>query len=287
VTLRLGLLLVFLAPVVSWSQAHIGRHGGAFRPQEDVLYLWTGRQVARVFPGFEGLAADLYWLRTVQYFGGQRLYSREKRFELLRPLVEITTALDPRLEIAYRYGAVFLSEHPPVGAGRPREGIEVLREGAQRNPRSWRLRQDLGFFHFLYLNDARRAAAILDQAADMPGAAFWLRTLAADLLAKGGDRAAAREMWQQMFSQAEEGVLRENAWHQIQILDALDLADRLRAAVSAYEELRGRPPARLDELVRAGVWRGPLADNAGVPFDYDEKTGRVGISRTSPLWRPF
>jgi tetratricopeptide (TPR) repeat protein len=286
VTLRLGLLLALLAPAVPWAQAHVDRYGGVFRPQEEVLYLWTGGQVARVFPGFDGLAADLYWLRTVQYFGGERLYSREKRFELLHPLIEITTSLDPRLEIAYRYGAVFLSEPPPVGAGRPREGIDVLQQGAQRNPRSWRLSQNLGFFYFLYLHDARRAAAVLERAADIPGAAFWLRTLAADLLAKGGDRAAARKMWQRMLDQAEKGVLKENAREQIRILDALDMADRLRAAVAAYERSRGRRPESLAELARSGAWRGPLVDSAGVPFHYDEKTGEVGVARSSPLWRP-
>lgn len=286
-TARLGLLLALLAPVVPWAQSHIDRHAGLFRSQEEVLYLWTGEQVARVFPGFEGFLADVYWLRTVQYFGGQRLFAHGKHFELLRPLVEITTALDPRMEIAYRYGAVFLSEAPPVGAGRPREGIEVLREGAQRNPRSWRLRQNLGFFYFLYLRDARRAAAVLDQAADIPGAAFWLRTLAASLLAKGGDRAAARQMWQRMFDQAEEGVLKENARLQLRILDALDMADRIGAAVAAYERSRGRRPGSLYELARSGFWRGPLVDSAGVPFHYDEKTGQVRVSRTSPLWRPF
>jgi tetratricopeptide (TPR) repeat protein len=287
VTARLGLLLALLAPVVPWAQAHIDRHGGVFRPQEEVLYLWTGEQVARVFPGFEGLLADVYWLRTVQYFGGQRLFARDKRFELLRPLVEITTALDPRMDIAYRYGAVFLSEPPPVGAGRPREGIEVLREGAERNPASWRLRQNLGFFYFLYLHDARRAAAVLQRAADIPGAAFWLRTLAADLLARGGDRAAARQMWQRMFDQAEEGILKENARIQLRILDALDMADRLGAAVAAYERSRGRRPESLAELARSGFWRGPLVDGEGVPFHYDEQTGKVEVSRTSPLWRPF
>jgi hypothetical protein len=69
-----------------------------------VLYLWSGEHVKRLVPGFENLAADLYWLRTVQYFGGQRLFVSDKRFELLRPLIDITTTLDPRLEIAYRYG---------------------------------------------------------------------------------------------------------------------------------------------------------------------------------------
>jgi tetratricopeptide (TPR) repeat protein len=281
-------LLVFLllAPVIPWSQAQIDRRVGTYRAQEEVLYLWSGDQVKRLFPGFEGLAADLYWLRTVQYFGGERLFSREKRFELLRPLVDISTTLDPRLEIAYRYGAIFLSEAPPVGAGRPREGIEVLERGVKNLPDSWRLRQDYAFFHYLYLGETEKAAAILNEAAAMPGAAFWLRTLAADLLAKGGNRQDARRMWQQMYEQGEEGIIKQNARVRLEILDSLDLADRLADLVQEVKKRTGRRPARLEELAQSSVWRGPLTDAEGTPFGYDPETGRVFIARESPLWRP-
>jgi hypothetical protein len=286
VTWRLALLLVLLVPAVPWSQRQIDRGAGTFRVQEEVLYLWSGTHVKRLFPGFEGLAADVYWLRTVQYFGGQRLFASNKRFELLRPLIEITTTLDPRLEMAYRYGATFLSEPSPLGAGRPREGIEVLEAGTRAIPSSWRLRQDLGFFHFIYMHDAERAAAVLNEAADLPGAAFWLRTLAADLLAKGGERAASRRMWQQMFDQSEAGIIKENARSRLRILDSFDRADRLAALAAELGRRRGRLPARLEELREAGLSGGPLVDAAGVPFGYDPGTGSVFISKRSPMWRP-
>jgi hypothetical protein len=286
VTRRLVLALVLLLPAVPWTQTHIDRRAGEFRAQEEVLYLWSGTHVKRLFPGFEGLAADVYWLRTVQYFGGQRVFAAHKRFELLRPLIEITTTLDPRLEIAYRYGAIFLSEPSPIGAGRPREGIAVLEAGVGNNPGSWRLRQDLGFFHHIYLHDSERAAAILNEAGDLPGAAFWLRMLAADLLAKGGERANSRRMWQQMFEQAEAGILKENARLRLQILDSRDLADRLTELVAERERRTGQRPARLDELRAVGLWHGPFVDASGTPFGYDPREGRVFIDRMSPMWRP-
>jgi hypothetical protein len=286
VTRSLGVLLLLLVPVVPWSQGRIDAHAGEFRAQEEVLYLWSGEQVKKLFPGFEGLAADLYWLRTVQYFGGERLFAGDKRFELLRPLIEITTTLDPRLEIAYRYGAVFLCEPPPNGAGRPEEGVEVLEKGTRNLPDSWRLRQYLGFFYFLYLRDAHTAARILNEAADLPGAAFWLRTLAADLLARGGDRESSRAMWRQIRDQAEEGILRRHAELHLAILDSLDRADQLTRRVDEFERRRGHRPKALAELVRAGLWQGSLKDLNGVPFRYDEETGKVTIARESPLWRP-
>jgi hypothetical protein len=280
------LALALLAPVIPWSQAQIDRKLGIFRSQEEVLYLWSGDHVKRLFPGFETLAADVYWLRTVQYYGGERRFAQDKRFDLLQPLVEITTTLDPRLEIAYRYGAIFLSETPPVGAGRPRDGIRLLERGTRENPLSWRLRQDYGFFHEVYLGDTRRAAAILAEAADLPGAAFWLRTLAADLLTKGGDRATSRLMWTQMFEQAEKGIIKENARFRLQILDSLDLADHLSGLVAEFERRKGRRPTRLVELRETGLWGGPLVDFGGTPFGYDEKSGRVFISPESSMWRP-
>ncbi|HXY39401.1 MAG TPA: hypothetical protein VEQ10_07005 [Vicinamibacteria bacterium] len=282
---RALLVALLLAPAVPWSQARIDTAVGRFRAQDEVLYLWSGQQARKLFPGFESLAADVYWLRTVQYFGGQRVFARGKRFELLRPLIDITTTLDPRLEIAYRYGAIFLSEASPFGAGRPREGVEVLELGVRNLPSSWRLRQDLGFFYYLYLHDPEHAAEVLSRAADVPGAPYWLRTLAADVLAKSGDRQRSRRMWQQMYDQAEPGAIRENAKEHLRRLDSLDLADRLTEEAHRVAERAGHPPATLDELRALAEGHLPTVDAAGVPFSYDPKKGVVAIARDSPMWR--
>jgi hypothetical protein len=279
-------LWLLFVPAVLYSQIRVDRLLGSFRTQHEVLYLWSAKHVRLLFPGFENLAADVYWLRTVQYFGGQRLFAREKRFELLSPLIEITTTLDPRLEIAYRYGAIFLSEPVPFGAGRPHDGIALLERGVRALPASWRLRQDLGFFEFLYLRDARRASETLRDASNIPAAPFWLRSMAADVLTKGGERGMARRMWQEMYQQAEDGIFKANARTQLQVLDALDQADRLTHLVKEHEARLGRRPASLDELVRSGLLHESPADPAGVPFVYDREPGTVRVSPSSPLWRP-
>jgi hypothetical protein len=271
---------------LAWVQERIDGRLGAFRSQEEVLYLWSGQQVKRLFPGFESLAADIYWLRTVQYFGGQRLFSRDKRFELLPVLADITTTLDPRLEIAYRYGAIFLCEPRPVGAGNPEQGISLLEKGVRALPLDWRLRQQLGFFHFIFLHDGKRASEVLMEASRLPGAAFWLKSLAAEIVGKQGDRAAARRMWWQMYEESEIGVLKANAADRLQVLDALDAADALTARVAEYRRRFGANPATLDQLPRAGLFTDSLVDPSGTPFAYDPASGAVSVSRGSPLWRP-
>jgi len=281
---RLAWLLLLL-PLVPWTQTRIDRSLGGFRAQEEVLYLWSGDQVRRLAPGFEGLMADVYWLRTVQYFGGQRVFATEKRFDLLEPLIDITVTLDPRFEIAYRYGASFLAEPWPIGAGKPESAVSLLERGVRNLPRSWLLQQHLGFYAYFFLRDPRRAADALLAARKLPGAPPWLETMAADFLAKGGERQTARKMWARLYEQQEEGPLKRNALNQLQRLDALDAADALERFTAEFRRRRGRWPDSFQELGQAGFLPFPPVDPTGVPFQYDPQGGKVEIARESALWR--
>jgi hypothetical protein len=278
------LSIAVLAGCVPFLVGAIDARRGRFRTQEEVLYVWSGDHVRTLSPGLENVLADIYWLRTVQYFGGQRVFAKEKRFDLLTPLIDITTALDPRFELAYRYGAAFLAEPFPIGAGQPEAAVALLQRGAQANPHSWRIFQDWGFFHFFFLHEAQKASEILIRAAEIPGAPTWLRSSAADFLVKGGERTTARAVWQHLFEQGEE-FMRENAVFNLQRLDALDAIDAHVAAVKEFEARFGRRPGSLAELGPAGLLRAPLADISGVPFDYDADSGAVSIGRSSRFWR--
>ncbi len=66
----------------------------------------------------------------------------------------------------------------------------------------------------------------------------------------------------------------------LRIYDSLDRADRLASLVASYRTRTGRNPRRLEELVASGLWSGPLADVAGVAFDYDERHWS-GLDRTA------
>ena len=85
---------------------------------EDVLFITSPKAVKRLSLGYDGLLADIYWTRAVQYFGGRHV-AGASHFRLLAPLLEITTTLDPHLVVAYQFGANFLSPKPPNGAGMP------------------------------------------------------------------------------------------------------------------------------------------------------------------------
>src|SRR5512146_3256870 len=66
---------------------------------KEVLYISSPRALKRLSLGYDGLLADIYWTRAVQYFGGHHR-QENARYELLEPLLDITTTLDPHLIVA-------------------------------------------------------------------------------------------------------------------------------------------------------------------------------------------
>ncbi len=279
---RLLLVLLLAALLAPWAQSRVDLARKEMGPEPDTSSVWTGRVVRALSLGYSDLLADLYWMRAIQYYGRQKLAGAG--FADLAPLLDTAAELDPRFSIVYRYGAVFLSEAAPVGAGKPEMGIALLARGADRNPLEWRLRQEEGLFTFFYMDDPKRGSEILLRASKIPGAPDWMSALAAQVLSKGGELEASLSMWSIIREQSEPGILRENAGDQIKIVRSRILARDAQKAIQSYRERTGDVTSSPDQLRRAGVISG-FADLTGVEFDFDPQTGAVSISRRSVLWR--
>ena len=277
---------VFAALLVPLAEGRIDGVIETMGPEPDVSSVWTGPVVRAFSLGFSNVLSDLYWLRAIQYYGRQKLANAPTGYADLAPLLETAAELDPRFEIVYRYGAVFLSEQMPIGAGQPEKGVTFLRKGADRNPGNWSLRQDQGLFMAVYLNDSAGGSAALRQAAEIPGSAPWLKPLSAKVLADGGNLEASLQLWTIIRDQSEPGALRENAEAQLRVVKNRLFARQLQEAIADYRDRTGDKTATLAELRARGVIS-TTRDMAGVPFDFDPATGVVGISRASPLWRRF
>src|ERR1051325_10479744 len=81
---------------------------------QETLYISSPKVLKRLSLGYDGLLADIYWTRAVQYFGGH--HASDGEYQLLAPLLTITTTLDPKMLPAYEFGSNFLSPKPPDGA---------------------------------------------------------------------------------------------------------------------------------------------------------------------------
>ncbi len=253
------------------------------RETERILYVRSGETARRLTFDFDALAADVDWIRAIQHYGGDRLFAaRTRKYELLYPLLDLTTTLDPYFTIAYRFGAIFLSEPAPGGPGRPDQAIQLLQKGLVAQPHKWQYFHDIAFVHYWHLRDVKTAAEWFQRAGQQPNSPNWLKPLAAGMLTAGNDRASARLLWTQILESDQEWM-RRTAARSLQQLDALDLIDQLQAVVGKFPPASGTPFSWVD-LGKRGILRGIPVDPAGTPFDLDPATGQVAIAKSSPLW---
>lgn len=256
-----------------------------YEPTNPLLWLNSGLPVKRLSLGYSNLASDLYWMRAIVYYGGKRRGAEAGRdFELLAPLLNLTTSLDPRFRVAYRFGAIFLTEAYPSGPGRPDLAIALLERGMQANPQAWEYPHDIGFVYYWWLHDYTKAGEWFNRAGDLPGAADWLKPLAANTLAEGGDRRSSRLLWSKILETSDVDWLRQSATKTLKQLDARDQIDALNQVVDRFAASRGHRPQSWQELIAGGWLRGVPLDPTGVPYSLDPATGRIGLTQESSLW---
>jgi hypothetical protein len=268
-----------------------------FPPAEaggESLYITSGRAARHLAVGYSALAADLYWIRAIQYYGGtKRAQDARQRaphpaapassYPFLFPLLDLTTSLDSRFNIAYRFGAVFLAEAAPGGAGRPELAIALLEKGLRARPDKWEYMQDIGFVHYWWRHDYQSAATWFDRASQVPGAPWFLRSLAANTHTEGGDRRSSRTMWEAIRASAEIDWLRNDAERRLKQLDAMEFIDALQQRVDRFTVAFHAEPRDWSQLIRAGVIPGLPVDPTGTPYELDA-SGRVKLSSSSSLW---
>ena len=281
--LRLAVLLVVLvAGVVGLQAVHEYNGGKPASTTANLLYVRSPDAMRRMALSYDSLLADLYWVRAIQHYGTTRLSTDPgTRFDLLYPLLDLTTSLDPHFTVAYYFGSLFLAEPPPGGPGRPDQAIALLEKGLEALPDRWELAQSIGFVHYWWLQDYEEAAAWFATASEFPSAPIWMAPLAAVTLAEGGSRESSRLLWREIAQGVDDEWFRNEATRRLRQLDAMDHIDALGNAVVAFEQGTGRTPSGWEEMWRAGYLPGVPVDPTGFPYSLE--SGVVGLGPGSPL----
>jgi tetratricopeptide (TPR) repeat protein len=251
---------------------------------EGLLYIQSDSVLKKASLSYDAVLADVYWIRALQHYGYYRLHQEAPdRYRLLYPLLNLTTTLDPNFTVAYRFGAIFLSEPDPGGAGRPDLAVKLLEKGVQATPEKWQYYHDIGFVYYWHLKDYTKAAQWFERGGEVPGSPWWLRTYAAVMLTRGGDRQASRAMWMNLLQTSDNDWVRKSAELRLTQLDALDQIDALTRVRDEFNHRRGRMPETWDDLIKAGLLRAVPVDPAGTPYDLNFHSGEINVSRESKL----
>jgi hypothetical protein len=266
---RMVLFTLAAAPVlfvaIAALQVRIDARTRSVATQKQELLLLSGPLVKKLSLGYDPLLADVYWTRAVQYYGA-RIGVPHADFDLLWPLLDLTTALDPRLPPAYRFGTIFLSEAPPIGAGRTDLAIELVKRGIAANPNVWGLQSDLGFLYYWRLKDYPSAAAAYLSASRVPHSPPWLKLMAARVAEKGGSVETSRMIWSELYESSQDPNVRKNALEKLRGLRAQEDEMHLDELAEDYRKRFGHLPVSTKEMREAGFFKGIPLDPDGLPY---------------------
>ncbi len=104
----------------------------------------------------------------------------------------------------YHFGATFLSDAPPRGAGRPDLAVELIERGIRANPDEWRLYYDLGFVYYFDLKDYPKAATAFYEGSKNPAAFVWMKVMAAKIAAEGHSLQTSIFLWQDVYNTSKD-----------------------------------------------------------------------------------
>jgi hypothetical protein len=265
-----------------WRLQHsIDAQRQSISQERDDVLLRSGKLMKVMSLEYAPLLADIYWTRVVQYYGNKHVRG-QANLELLWPLLDITTTLDPNLLISYRFGAMFLSQAPPAGAGRPDLAVQLIQRGLQSNPDYWRLYEDLGFVYYFDLKDYKKASEAFLEGSKQPNAQLWMKVMAAKVAAEGESLETSVFLWKDIYNSASDPSIKKNALVHLQLLKAKEDCRQLDLLADEYAKRFGKRPARMSEMVQAGLLRGIPGDPLGFPYIFGED-GKAELNLDSPL----
>lgn len=238
ITIVTGFLAVF------WLSGFIERN----HPQlpegfEDSDLAFNGSRLKGFACGLEGLIADWYWMRSLQYIGDKIVKSNDEftniddltslNPRLLYPYLENATDLDPHFIAAYSYGAIVM---PAID---PEKAIAIAEKGIAKNADEWRLYQQLGYIYWK-LGRFDQAAEAYEKGSAIAGAQPFMKMMAASMRTEGGSRATARQIFGQMLDGSDDPMVRLTATRRLKELDSLDEREVIDKALAEFREKNGR-----------------------------------------------
>jgi hypothetical protein len=265
-----GLGALALAGAIGWAQAELPdapAHGTdvAFVPEPSFAKLAAF--------GFDALLGDYYWMQAVQIIGSNA--GAKGRSHHLGRLIDVVTTLDPWVDHAYRFAAVWMTDDEAA----VRHANRLLERGIAHHPDEWRNRFYLGFNHFFYLGEDAEAAAVLEPAVALPGAPRYLGRLVARLRSEagGGELEAAAAFLHELLRQTEDPYKRTEYEKALDEIQAERLARGLDAARETFRRRHGRDIERVEDLVRVPppVLRRLPPEPHGWEWMLDPRSGQI------------
>jgi Flp pilus assembly protein TadD len=215
------------------------------RPLEELSYYPSGRHLKAATFGHAESAADLAWLRAVQYYGAHRM--TDNQFTQMAHVFDILTSLAPGFQPAYVFGAFALAQEGQDF----RQAEALMLKGLDANPASGTLAFQLGFLYYVRPGgrELRRAGEMFERSSRQPDAPPQAARFAAFARQNSGDLRVAHLLWARVAQTSPNAYLREIAEKEMRRIEealASGRLERARHRLTTPRVLLGTPPAPRD-----------------------------------------
>lgn len=273
---RRSLILFLLLPLVIaplfYIQQEIDLKRDENRKIERFMILPKGEYLKTAALGYDQLIADIIWLRAIQVIGEKRI--SEEGYNWIYNALDVVTTLDPKFHYAYQVGGVILS-----ALGKKIDlSNAILEKGLRENPSIWQIPFYLGFNHFFYMDDYKKAADYMTIASRLPGRPFYIPQLAATLYVEEGDPEVALEFLERVYKETEDERVRKEI--ETKAKDVMIERDILflEGGIKRYIEIYGKYPENLQELLTGKIINMIPKEPFGGHYFIDKETKEVKSS---------
>ena len=212
-----------------------------------LVFLPSAEGVRMSSSGFEEVAADLMWVRTVLLFGERYGSSEDPAWvEWLSRMIGTVTELDPRWSTPYTYGGAMLRVVGAIDAS-----SAVFARCTEERPDDAWCPLSRGMNDLIYNEDPGTAAEWVAIAATRKSAPAWYGGLSAALRDKAGSRHAGLAYLDEQLATATDRAVIESLEYQRGKLLHNELVAGWESACLAWREDHG-PLATPGDLSRLG-----------------------------------
>ncbi len=269
--LKISIVALILSVAVV-SEIQLGRI-----PEEDplgreLLYLPSPEMLKIMSLGNPGLAADILYLWSIQYYS---LFKPHERFLYLETIYNLITDLDPLYVDAYRIGALIMQIQTGGDQQELKGAVRRLFEKGLRNlPENWGLAEAAAWDFFIRFRDRETAIYFAEMAVRHPEAPARIKRM----VGVWRDKASAWSLedsiayWRRAVEDAEDEWDRTMCMNQLYDAVAARDRERLEPLLKTFAGRYGFCPSSWEDVVRAGALREVPRDAFGDPYGIGTET---------------
>jgi len=192
--------------------------------------------------GYNELAADMIWIKTISYFAEQLLKKQDLGY--LQHYTECALTLDRRFRAVYRYiPSMYMTRGDALSNKEVQYAIRLLKRGYKQWPDDWVFPLNIGTYYMFELKtdkreqklawkrigaDWIREAALIG--ADIP----WLPSLAAKIYSEQGQRDLAIRHLQEIYLATKDEKMRQDIRFKLRQLKAEQMLSEADAAAKQF-----------------------------------------------------